>query len=86
MYIYHLYIKDLISISGAKFHYIISTVKFHTQFEKKTIVPILNAYVYISNIQDVQKVPVRLNINSMVTFNLTLNLTLKVISRSILFF
>jgi len=47
---YIIYIKDLILINGAKFHYIISTVKFHTQFKKKTIVPILNAYVYISNI------------------------------------
>jgi len=47
---YIICIKDLISINGAKFHYIISTVKFYTQFEKKTIVPIPSAYVYISNI------------------------------------
>jgi len=42
-------IKDLISISGAKFHPIISTVKFHTQFEEKTIVPNSSTYVYICN-------------------------------------
>jgi len=47
---YIICIKDLISINGAKFHYIISTVKFHTQFEKKTIVSIPSAYVYILNI------------------------------------
>jgi len=48
--VYIICIKDLISISSAKFYYIISTVKFHMQFEMKTIVPIPNAYVYISNI------------------------------------
>jgi len=37
-------------INGAEFHPVISTVKFHTQFEEKTIVPNLNTYVYISNI------------------------------------
>jgi len=47
---YIICIKDLLSISGAKFHYIISTVKFYTQFEKKTIVPIPSANVYITNI------------------------------------
>jgi len=44
---YIICIKDLISISDTKFHYIISLVKFHTQFKKKTIVPIPSAYIYI---------------------------------------
>jgi len=35
---YIICIKDLISISGVKFHHIISTDKFYLQFEKKTIV------------------------------------------------
>jgi len=47
---YIICIKHLISISGAKFHYIISTVEFHTQFKKETVVPIPSAYVYILNI------------------------------------
>jgi len=50
---YSICIKDLISISGVKFHYIISTVKFYTQFEKKTIVPMCKCiyfkYIYRIN-------------------------------------
>jgi len=38
-------IQNLISISGGKFHLIISTVKFHMQFEKKIIA--LNRSTYI---------------------------------------
>jgi len=38
-------IKDLLSISGAKFHYI-STIKFHTQFEKNNFFKIFCVYVY----------------------------------------
>jgi len=41
--------------NGAKFHPIISTVKFHTQFEKKTIVPNRSTYVSISNIYRVYR-------------------------------
>jgi len=37
MYIYH--IKDMKSIRSATMHLIISTIKFHTQFEEKTVVP-----------------------------------------------
>jgi len=44
--IYIICIKDLISkINGAKFHPVISTVKFHTQFEERTIVPNPSTYV-----------------------------------------
>jgi len=37
-------------INDAKFHLVISTVKFYTQFKEKTIVSNPNTYVYISNI------------------------------------
>jgi len=48
---YIICIKDLISINGTKFHPIISTIKFHTQLKKKTIVPNPSKYIiYISNI------------------------------------
>jgi len=43
---YIICIKDLISISGAKFHPMILIVKFHMQFEKKTIAPNPSTYIY----------------------------------------
>jgi len=43
---YIICIKDLISISGAKFHPIILIIKFHMQFEKKTIAPDPSTYIY----------------------------------------
>jgi len=43
---YIICIKDLISIYGAKFHPIILIVKFHMQFEKKTIAPNLSAHIH----------------------------------------
>jgi len=43
--VYIICTKNLILVNGAKFYPIISTVKFHTPFEEKTIVP--NSYVVI---------------------------------------
>jgi len=37
MYVYHLYKRY--EIRSVKLHLVISTVKFHTQFEEKTVVP-----------------------------------------------
>jgi len=35
---YIIYTKDMKSIRRAKLHLIVSTVKFHTQFEEKSVV------------------------------------------------
>jgi len=53
---YIICIKDLISISGAKFHSMILIVKFHMQFEKKTIAPNPSTYIYIICIKDMKSI------------------------------
>jgi len=52
--------NNIYQINGAKFRPIISTVKFHTQLEEKTIVPkktqvhmyIFQIYIYVNRIKD----------------------------------